>query len=54
MGPIKPAGPIGPIGPIGPASAVNGNGSGGFVPPAQPPIAVPPDPPLEPREIAEL
>lgn len=56
-GPTSPAdalGPVAPIGPIAPGSAVNGNGSGGFVPPAQPPVAVPPDPPREPREIAEL
>jgi drug/metabolite transporter (DMT)-like permease len=47
MPPGEPAGPIGPIEPGGPVSHIGPSGPG-LMAPAQPPMAVPPDSPLEP------
>jgi drug/metabolite transporter (DMT)-like permease len=63
IGPIEPVRPTSPVSPVSPVSTIgplNGNGTNGpngpngLMAPAEPPMAVPPDPPLEPHEIAEF
>ena len=45
---VPPGGPAGPIGPIEPGGPVSHIGPPGLMAPAQPPMAVPPDSPLDP------